>query len=148
MTNIIKKPHKFVVLVFVTIAHVMTVELFIESAIAQQTPGVSFEGEYSGKIFLEEDTEAIDANLRVTDLGDNEYEGILYYGNLTDELNDPDGFGNYDEIELRGTYKDFILRLEGEGFPLRFQFILGRFTALDEQNNYMGHLDRVIRVSS
>ncbi|GEM_PF-2535118 len=148
MTNFLKKHYKFGVLAFLTITHVMAVELFIESAIAQQTPGISFEGEYSGKIFLEDGAEAIEAKLSVTDLGDNEYEGILYYGNLTDELIDPDDSGNYDRIELRGTYQDFILRLEGEGIPLRFQFILGRFTALDEQNNYMGHLDRVIRVSS
>jgi len=148
MANFFKKPFKFGVLVLITITCVMAVELFIESAIAQQTPGVSFEGEYSGKIFLEDGEKAIEAKLRVTNLGDNEYEGKLYYGNLPEELNDPDDPENYDRIELRGTYQDFILRLEGEGIPLRFQFILGRFTALDEQNNYMGHLDRVIRVSS
>lgn len=145
MGKLLFKNHKIIFSVIIITMHFIGVDLTIHTATAQVPSENTFEGEYSGQIFIEDGNEAIEAGLKVTALGNNEYEGILYYGGLPEERNDP--VGDDDIIELKGTYHDFVLRLSGEEIPLHFQFILGRFTALDEQNNYMGHLEKVIRVS-
>lgn len=109
---------------------------------AQENSRPDFEGEYKGQLLAEEG-EAVDVGLAVTAAGDNEYRAVLYYGGLPRDRSGPTADG--DTVELEGTYEDFTLRLVGE-VPFRLQYIHGRFTALDEENSYRGHLDRVVRV--
>jgi hypothetical protein len=109
-------------------------------AMAEQ-PDLNLTGNFSGYVTME-DGEQRKIGLIVTDQGDDVYQAVLHFGGLPWEQED-DEEGR--TIELQGTYTDYTLRLSGE-FPWDLQFILNRYTALDEENNYMGHLERVIRI--
>lgn len=109
----------------------------------QEQARPNFEGEYSGQLLVEGEEESVDVGLEVRATGGSEYRAVLYYGGLPGERSEP--ASDEDTVELEGTYEDFTLRLEDD-IPLRFQYIHGRFTALDEDNSYRGHLDRVVRV--
>ncbi len=100
-------------------------------------------GNFSGYVTME-DGEQQKVGLIVTDQGDNIFQAVLHYGGLPWEQEEGEEGRS---VELQGTYSDYTLRLSGE-FPWDFQFILNRYTALDENNNYMGHLERIIRIES
>lgn len=102
-------------------------------------------GNYRGSVLLEEGAKKVAVGLRVTALGDGEYRGMLYFGGLPGEQKE--SAAKQQTVELRGFYTDFTLRLSGD-FPLVFQFIHNRFTALDAKNSYKGHLEKVIRIDT
>lgn len=102
-------------------------------------------GNYSGSVYLENGTKKVDVGLTVTALKDNEYAAVLYFGGLPEKQNASSN--EQRTVELHGSYTDFTLRLKGD-FPLIFQFIHNRFTALDAENSYKGHLKKIIRVDA
>ena len=102
-------------------------------------------GNYRGSVFLEKGAKKVVVGLRVTALGDGEYKGMLYFGGLPGEQQKSSD--DFKSVELNGSYTDFTLRLKGD-FPLVFQFIHNRFTALDAKNSYKGHLEKVIRIDT
>lgn len=130
-------------ILFMVLAHVVAADIPIDLTGTQESSDLGFTGDFSGYIFMEDGTEKKNVGLIVTDLGDNEYQAVLYFGGLPGEQGDSAAEAR--TVELSGTYSDYTLRLTGD-FPLEFQFIHGRFTALDDMNSYMGHLERVIRV--
>ncbi len=109
----------------------------------QELPAHPPEGEFEGFLLVNEEEEIIDVGLSVTVHENNTYHATLYYGGLP-ENTDSESYNN--KIELQGMYRDFTLRFTGNSY--RIQFIHGRYTALDENNNYRGHLERVVSVNS
>jgi len=118
-----------------------------------EVAGVSqpaFEGEYAGRLMVKGATDkgpgsvpdAVDVGLEVTALGADKYKAVLYYGGLPRQRSSP--VPDQDKVELDATYRDFTLVLTGKR-SLRLQYIHGRFTALHDNNNYMGHLARVVQ---
>lgn len=100
-----------------------------------------FEGWYEGRVELPDEPKGVMAELQVTALGGSVYRGTLRIDN---ERRVASMSKSSDKaIELEGSLRDFTLVLQGDG--IRLQFIHGRFTALDEGNNYAGHLSRVFR---
>lgn len=142
MIKPVSKSCVFVVVTWI-LSHFIAAEFIIDNAQAQERPSLEIEGEYSGKLFTGDTSEIKDAGLVVTRDG-NKFHAKLYFGRLP--MNNSSSASDQDIIELEGEYEDYSLILTGD-FPLKIQFIHNRFTALDEENSYMGHLDRVVRVS-
>ncbi len=111
---------------------------------ARTYPGFSMQSEYSGSLSLRNGKKASDMSLQVAIYGNNRFRAVLYYGGLPGD--GPDPVSENDIIELEGSYEDHTLRVDGD-FPLHFQFNHNLITALDKQNNYMGHFKRVHRKS-
>lgn len=125
--------------------HVTTAYINPESEAVQEQQTSEMTGDYNGYIFLGEEHEKIEVGLTVNERKDNEYEAVLYFGGLPDLPKEAST--TQKTIELQGRYIDYTLRLRGN-FPFTFQFIHHRYTALDDKNNYMGHLEKVIRVNA
>jgi hypothetical protein len=98
------------------------------------------EGRYSGRVLFDDGQDAERVGLVVTAEGQEKYAATLYHGGLPDERAGP--LPDLGTVALTGSCRDFTLVLTGE-IPLRLQYIHSRFTALDEANDYRGHLVRV-----
>ena len=114
------------------------------NTVAAQTaaPQTNLEGQFSGYIY-EECNQRAAIGLEVNAVDSTSYRATLYSGGLPEERSTP--VPENDTTELDGTYDDHTLRLTGDT-PLTLQFIHGRYTVLDEENNYVGHLERVLSV--
>lgn len=123
----------------------LTAAAAVEANTMPPQPEVGMAGDFSGHIYLDEGNEKVKVGLSVTEVGEDEYEAVLYFGGLSWEQ-DADT-GRQKTVKLFGTYTDYTLRLTGD-FPLVFQFIHGRYTALDDKDSYRGHLEKVIRVKA
>lgn len=143
--SLIKFSTYTIAILFMVLGHFVAGDIPIDSIGTQESSDLGFVGDFSGYIFMEDGTDKKNVGLTVTDLGDNEYQAVLYFGGLPWEQEDSAAEAR--TVELSGTYSDYTLRLTGD-FPLEFQFIHGRFTALDDKDSYMGHLERVIRVDA
>lgn len=129
-----------IIFVIAVVVNIAAAQSSATSGESQQHSRPDFEGEYRGQLLVKGEAK-MKAGLKVTAVGDNEYRATLYYGGLPRKQS-----GSIDrKIELEGTYEDFTLRLEGN-IPFKLQYIHGRFTALDEECSYTGHLEPVIRV--
>ncbi|MEX0771667.1 MAG: hypothetical protein WEB89_01835 [Balneolales bacterium] len=125
--------------------HIVATDFITNSAQAQDRSELKMEGEYTGTMLLEDSSEIVDVELEVVNTGGNKYQAILSYGELPQ--NESNSASDRSSIKMEGTYQDYTLRLAGD-FPLELQFIHNRFTALDSNNNYMGHFERVVRLHS
>jgi len=121
----------------------MTISLSMAEGLAENTgqSDLSLAGNFSGYVTMQ-DGEQQKVGLIVTDQGDHVYHAVLHYGGLPWEQEEGEEGRT---VELQGTYSDYTLRLTGD-FDWDFQYILNRYTALDNENRYMGHLERVIRI--
>lgn len=116
-----------------------------EVVTTQEETRPEFEGAYRGQLVTEgQEGELVEVRLEVRAVDGNEYRATLYYGGLPEERSGSIAGG--DTVEFEGTYEDFTLRLKSEAVPFSLQYIHGRFTALDTENSYQGHLDRVVHV--
>jgi hypothetical protein len=131
------------VILFLVMAQTVAADLPAGSADDPEITDLILTGNFSGYITMENGNEKQRVGLIVTDQGDGLYHAVLHFGGLPWEQEEADSEDR--TVELQGTYSDHTLRLTGD-FPWNFQFILNRYTALDENNNYMGHLERVIRI--
>ena len=123
-------------LFLITIAAPLLTTQSDHQLLARQTTELGFEGEFTGQLDLNgEESDRVEAELRVTSLSDNSYRATLYIGG-----------GDDNAIQLEGVYEDYTLRLTGDS-PYKLQFIHGRYTALDDENNYKGHFNRQVAVS-
>lgn len=100
------------------------------------------EGRYSGQLLFHDGSDPERVGLVVTAEGHEQYTATLYHGGLPEERAGP--LPDLGTVALSGRCRDFTLVLTG-AIPLRLQYIHGRFTALDEANDYRGHLTRVTR---
>jgi len=114
--------------------------------LARQTTEMGFEGMFSGHLYMDGDeSDRVEADLLITQTSGDTYSATIYIGGLPEQ--GAAAADDEDTIELEGEYKDYTLRLTGE-FPYELQFIHGRFTALDDENNYQGHFNRQVEVAS
>jgi len=127
--------------VFFTVISLAMAEGLVENT-AQSD--LNLTGNFSGYVTMN-DGELKKIGLIVTDQGQNVYQAVLHYGGLPWEQEDGEEGRT---VELQGKYSDYTLRLTSHtgDFAWDLQFILNRYTALDNENNYMGHLERVIRI--
>jgi hypothetical protein len=102
----------------------------------------AIEGRYSGQLPGDDGQEAEKIGLVVTAQGQEKYAATFYYGGLPEERARPPT--PRDTVALTGHCRDFTLVLTG-AIPVRLQYIHGRFTALDDADDYRGHLTQVIR---
>lgn len=129
--------------VLLIFGHTGKSHFIVDAAIAQVVNEARLVGQFSGQLMLEDGNRRVDAELEVMPAGGNDYRATLNHDGLA--ANPSSTEGAEEGIELEGTFEDYTLILEGD-FPLKLQFIHGRFTALDEENNYRGHLDSVVQV--
>jgi hypothetical protein len=102
-----------------------------------------FEGRYAGQVWLGHAREAVE--LQVSAEGQGAYRARLSFVQPRSATGGTGGGAT--TVELAGILDDYTLVLEG-ALPVRLQFIHGRFTALDDDNNYAGHVGRVAADSS
>jgi len=124
------------------IAPIIANDVYIDPEKAKEYPGFLFQGEYTGHLYLE--GEKVNIGLQVSAIGDNQFRALLYYEGLPGERSIPVAKG--DKFELLGTYQEGSLELEGD-LPFRFKFSHECVNVIDEENNFSGHLDKVLRVS-
>jgi hypothetical protein len=111
------------------------------SEVHQASEDRAFTGMFAGQLLGQDGAARVDVGLEVKAGARNTYTATLYYGGLLGKA--PRSAAAKDRLALAGSYRDFTLVLTGKT-PLRFQYIHGRYTALDDRNQYRGHLARVI----
>ncbi|MEX2573134.1 MAG: DUF1080 domain-containing protein [Balneolaceae bacterium] len=121
----------------------------INEAEAEEHPGFSFQGEYSGMTRLEYGGERVEAGLQIAVYGENRFRALLHPGGLPGEHIGPEGTGVLERaIELEGSYEDYTLHLDAVDYPISVRKIHDHFTVLDEDFNYLGHLNPIQRSST
>jgi hypothetical protein len=98
-----------------------------------------FEGRYAGHVWLGHAREAVELQVSAEDKG--AYGARLSF--LQPRSGSERAIGDPATVDLAGVLNDYTLILKGD-LPVRLQYIHGRFTALDDDNNYAGHLTRVV----
>ena len=113
-----------------------------QSQVTQVSEDRAFVGMFAGQLLGQDGAAPVDVGLAVKAGPRDRYTATLYYGGLPGKAPRA-AAAKAKTLALTGTYRDFTLVLTGKT-PLRFQYIHGRYTALDDHKQYRGHLARVI----
>ncbi|MEX0778804.1 MAG: DUF1080 domain-containing protein [Balneolales bacterium] len=142
--NSLLKISTFAFFIFICAMQANDNNIFADPDEANNYPGYTFQGEYIGQMYFEDETIKENVGLQIAIYGDKEIGAILYEKGLPNEqINSIEDIGMH---KIKGKYEDSALLLEGE-FPIRLQHAHGRLTALDEDNNYLGHFSKIKRKS-
>lgn len=109
-------------------------------------PGTDLQGEFEGRALLPGRADSIDVGLQLALYGPERVRGSFYKGGLPGA--EAHGMRPPERVGVGGVRVDERLELapEGEGYSLLY--LQSHVTVLDEEKNYLGHLDRVQRESA
>lgn len=109
-------------------------------------PGTDLQGEYEGRALLPGRADSIDVGLQLALYGPERVRGSLYKGGLPGA----EGHGERppERVGVDGGRVDERLELAPEGEEYSLLYLESHVTVLDEEKNYLGHLDRVHRESA
>ncbi|MGM0507085.1 MAG: 3-keto-disaccharide hydrolase [Bacteroidota bacterium] len=118
---------------------------WIDPAEVEGIPGTDLQGEFEGRALLPGSADSMDVGLQLALYGPERVRGSFYKGGLPGaedhELDPPE------RLDVEGVRIAERLELAPEeGYSLLY--LESHVTVLDEEKNYLGHLDRVYRESA